>query len=228
MRLVTGLRLGPRGPVVACASRGRESRSSTKHSASAPISLTRWRRRSPRTGGGCSRRCSEATPPRRSTSGRRTRSGWSSFVARVGRRCASGTACFTSPCGWPRTTSASPTRPGAGSTPGARSSSCRCEDRRLRDAAPHVTKFNLTQTKTKAYVGELLAKEADAPAVRLTAPLLIGRMKKIHETLGSASVLRKIRALHGELDVAERQALVGEIEKARDALTAVAREVRGR
>jgi len=53
-------------------------------------------------------------------------------------------------------------------------------------------------------------------------------MKKIHETLGSASVLRKIRALHGELDVAERQALVGEIEKARDALTAVAREVRGR
>jgi hypothetical protein len=102
------------------------------------------------------------------------------------------------------------------------------QDRRLRDAAQHVTKFNLTQTKTKAYVGELLAKEGEAQAVRLTAPLLIGRMKKIHETLGSASTLRKLRALHGELEVAERKALVVEIEKARDALTAVAREVRGR
>ena len=101
------------------------------------------------------------------------------------------------------------------------------EDRRLRDAAQHVTKFNLTQNKTRTYVGALLAKDGEG-RVRLTAPLLMVRMKKIHETLGSASMLRKIRALHGALEVAERQALVGEIEKARDALTAVAREVRGR
>ena len=101
------------------------------------------------------------------------------------------------------------------------------EDRRLRDAAQHVTKFKLTQSKTRTYVVALLAKEGEG-RVRLTAPLLMVRMKKIHETLGSASTLRKIRALHGALEVAERQALVGEIEKARDALTAVAREVRGR
>jgi hypothetical protein len=102
------------------------------------------------------------------------------------------------------------------------------EDRRLREAAQHVTKFNLTQTKTRTYVGELLAKDGSERRVRLTAPLLMGRMKKIHESLSGASVLRKLRALHGELEASERQALAGEIEKARDALTAVAREVRGR
>jgi hypothetical protein len=102
------------------------------------------------------------------------------------------------------------------------------DDRRLREAAQHVTKFNLTQTKTRAYVGELLAHDGESQVVRLTAPLLMGRMKKIHETLGSANVLRKVRSLHGKLEAAERRALVEEIEKARDALTAVAREVRGR
>ncbi len=102
------------------------------------------------------------------------------------------------------------------------------EERRLRDAAQHVSKFNLTQTKTRAYVGELLAKDGEAPVVRLTAPLLMGRMKKIRETLGGAAVLRKIRTLHGEIEASERQALAGEIDKVREVLTAIAREVRGR
>jgi hypothetical protein len=64
------------------------------------------------------------------------------------------------------------------------------EDRRLRDAAQHVSKFNLTQTKTRAYVGELLAEHGEAPVIRLTAPLLMGRMKKIRESLGGAAVPR--------------------------------------
>jgi len=103
------------------------------------------------------------------------------------------------------------------------------EDRRLRDAAQHVTKFNLTQTKTSAYVSELLAESGDAPPnVRLTAPLLMGRMKKMHESLSGAAVLRKVRALQVELEVAERKALAREIDKVRDVLTAIAREVRGR
>jgi len=102
------------------------------------------------------------------------------------------------------------------------------EDRRLRDAAAHVTKFNLTQTKTNAYVSELLAESGEAPNVRLTAPLLMGRMKKIHESLSGAAVLKKVRALQEELDVAERKALAGEIDKVREVLTAIAREVRGR
>jgi hypothetical protein len=102
------------------------------------------------------------------------------------------------------------------------------EERRLRDAAQHVTRFNLTQTKTRAYVSELLAEAGDAPSIRLTAPLLMGRMKKIHESLGGAAMLKKVRALQADLDASERQALAGEIDKVRETLTAIAREVRGR
>ena len=102
------------------------------------------------------------------------------------------------------------------------------EDRRLRDAAQHVAKFNLTQTKTTAYVSELLAEEGEPAQVRVTMPLLMRRMEKIREALGGAAVLKKVRALHGEMDAKERQALAGEIDKVREVLTAIAREVRGR
>jgi hypothetical protein len=102
------------------------------------------------------------------------------------------------------------------------------EDRRLRDAAQHVAKFNLTQTKTTAYVSELLAETGEPAQVRLTAPVLMRRMEKIREALGGAAVLKKVRALHGEMDAKERQALAGEIDKVREVLTAIAREVRGR
>ena len=48
------------------------------------------------------------------------------------------------------------------------------EDRRLREAAQHVSKFNLTQTKITEYVNELLAEDGQAPSVRLTVPVLMG------------------------------------------------------
>jgi hypothetical protein len=102
------------------------------------------------------------------------------------------------------------------------------EDRRLRDAAQHVAKFNLTQTKTTAYVSELLAETGEPAQVRLTAPLLMKRMEKIREALGGAAVLKKVRALQVEMDAKERQALAGEIDKVREVLSAIAREVRGR
>jgi hypothetical protein len=102
------------------------------------------------------------------------------------------------------------------------------EDRRLRDAAQHVSKFNLTQTKTTEYVNELLAEDGEAPSIRLTAPVLMGRMKKIRESLGGAAVLKKVRALKADLEDSDRQALAGEIDKVREVLGALAREVRAR
>ncbi len=102
------------------------------------------------------------------------------------------------------------------------------EDRRLREAAQHVTKWNLTQTKTSAYVSELLAETGQAPAVRLTGPLLMGRIKKMHESLSGPALLRKVRAIRADLEPAERQEIAGEIEKVREVLTAIAREMRGR
>ena len=102
------------------------------------------------------------------------------------------------------------------------------DERRLREAAQHVTSFKLTQTKTRAYVGEILAKDGSAQQIRITGPVLIGRMRKLRESLDGAAVLRKVRALHGELEPKERQEISGEIDKLRDVLQAIAREVRGR
>ncbi len=102
------------------------------------------------------------------------------------------------------------------------------DDRRLREAAQHVSKFNLTQIKTAAYVGALMAESGEAKPVRLTAPMLVGRMKKIQEALGGAATLKRVRALHGDLSTAERQQVASEIDKVRDVLSAIAREVRGR
>lgn len=102
------------------------------------------------------------------------------------------------------------------------------DERRLRDAAQHVSKFNLSQTKTSAYVSELISEAGEVQQVRLTGPVLMGRMRKLRETLGGAAVLRRVRALHGDLEASERQALAAEIDKARDVLSAIAREVRGR
>lgn len=102
------------------------------------------------------------------------------------------------------------------------------DERRLREAAHHVTSFKLTQTKTRAYVGEILAKDGGAQQVRITGPVLMGRMRKLRESLDGAGVLRRVRALHGELGPKERQEISGEIDKLREVLQAIAREVRGR
>jgi hypothetical protein len=66
-------------------------------------------------------------------------------------------------------------------------------------------------------VNGLLAEDGAAPSVRLTAPLLMGRMKKIRESLSGAAVLKKVRALKLVLDDSNRQVL-----------GALAREVRAR
>jgi hypothetical protein len=102
------------------------------------------------------------------------------------------------------------------------------DDQRLREAAQHVSRFNLTQTKTSEYVGELLASTGDPRPARLTAPMLVSRMKKMQDALGGAATLRRVRSIHGELSPAERQEVAGEIDKVRDVLSAIAREVRGR
>ena len=77
-------------------------------------------------------------------------------------------------------------------------------------------------------MSELLSETGEPPQVRLTAPVLMKRMTNIRETLGGAAVLKKVRALGVDLDPKERQALAGEIDKVREVLTAIAREVRGR
>ena len=102
------------------------------------------------------------------------------------------------------------------------------DDRRLREAAQRVSKFNLTQTKTREYVTELLAEDGRSRQVRITAPVLLGRVRTLRETLGGGAVLRKVRELHDNLDPSERAAIAGELEKLKDVLSVLTRAMRGR
>jgi len=102
------------------------------------------------------------------------------------------------------------------------------DDGRLREAAHHVSKFNLTQSKTAEYVATLLTANGGARTVRLTAAMIIGRMQKMRVALGGNATLLRARALHGELAPEERQAIAREIDTTRDVLSAIAREIRGR
>jgi hypothetical protein len=102
------------------------------------------------------------------------------------------------------------------------------DEHRLREAAAHVSTFKLTQTKTREYVGALMAKDGGAQQARLTGPALVSRMRKLRESLDGAAVLRRVRALRGDLEAPQRQEIAGEIEKLREVLRAIAREVRGR
>jgi hypothetical protein len=101
-------------------------------------------------------------------------------------------------------------------------------DKKLREAAQHVSKFNLTQAKTREYVAELIAEEGGSREVRLTAPVLVRRMKKLRESIAGHSVLRKVRSLRATATDAERGQIAQEIDELREALNAISKELRSR
>ena len=72
------------------------------------------------------------------------------------------------------------------------------------------------------------AQTGEPVKVRLTAPVLMNRVKKLRDSLDGAAVLRRVRALHGELEAPKRQAIAGEIDKLREVLSAISRELRAR
>ena len=89
------------------------------------------------------------------------------------------------------------------------------DSKQLREAAQHVSKFNLTQPKTREYVSEVMAEAGRPKQVRMTGKGLAGRVRKMREALGGAGVMRRVREFHGELGEEERAAVVEEIEKLR-------------
>ncbi len=101
-------------------------------------------------------------------------------------------------------------------------------DDRLREAAQHVSKFNLTQAKTKEYVTELMDDTGQRRQIRLTAPQIAARVRKLREGLGKPSVLRRIGELRNTMPHAEREQVALEIEKLRGVLEEVSRAIRGR
>jgi len=101
-------------------------------------------------------------------------------------------------------------------------------DDRLRAAAQHVSKFNLTQASTKQYVTELLGAEGRARQIRITAPQLVARVRKLRAGLEKSAVLRRIGDLGRDLTPAEREKVAGEVERLKEVLSDVAKAVRGK
>ena len=67
------------------------------------------------------------------------------------------------------------------------------DDARIREAAQHVTSFDLSTIKTRAYVTGLLGK--NGRRVRITGPALAGRVRKLRETLDAAAMVRRVQQL---------------------------------
>lgn len=99
-------------------------------------------------------------------------------------------------------------------------------DDRLREGAQHVSKFNLTHASTREYVAEVLRGDGRPPAVRLTVPRLVQRVQKLRETLGGASVLRKVHALRDSAEPQERSKAADEIDKLRGVLGELSKALR--
>ena len=100
------------------------------------------------------------------------------------------------------------------------------DDARLRAAAQHVAKFNLTQTTTRQYVSGLLAATGRAPTLRLTMSRLVGHVQRLRATVGTASALRKVEQLRASAHPREREKAADEVEQLREVLGKIARSLR--
>lgn len=102
------------------------------------------------------------------------------------------------------------------------------DDERLREAAQHVAKFNLTQPKTRAFVSELLRTQGRPPVARVTAPRLVAQVKKLRTGLARPAVLKRLGELRDTLDAKQRAELVGEIDRLRETLADLTKALRPR
>jgi hypothetical protein len=99
---------------------------------------------------------------------------------------------------------------------------------RLREAAQHVSRFNLTQAKTREYVTGVLGSEGRSRQVRLTGSGLVKRVRGLRERLGGEAVLRKVEEIGRGLGAAERKGALEEIERLKRVLAGLSRALSGK
>ncbi len=102
------------------------------------------------------------------------------------------------------------------------------DEHRMRTAAAHVVKLDLTQTNTREYVTALLAEGGVARAVRFTPKQLVTKMKKFRTGLEGAPTRRRVAELARNAPPAEREKMAQEIDKVRLAVAELAKLVRGK
>jgi len=90
-----------------------------------------------------------------------------------------------------------------------------------RAAAKRVSSLKLTQRATRDLVGSMQADAGRGKAVRLTAPRLSARVRKMREAIAPRPFLRKVETLGRDLDAEAREALVREVTALREAADAL-------
>ena len=96
----------------------------------------------------------------------------------------------------------------------------------IRKAAHHVADLDLSQTKTKEYVTQLLAAAGKTRRIRVTPRRISGHVGRLTALLGKPEVLRRVRGMRAEMTDAERKALLADVAKLRAALEEVVRAVK--
>lgn len=95
------------------------------------------------------------------------------------------------------------------------------DDKLLRKAATHVLSASLDTRQTEAYVRNLLAEQAEEPAVRASVPALVGQLDRITERVSAKPYARQLEAAAKKLSDEQREALLASLDSAREALEAL-------
>lgn len=96
----------------------------------------------------------------------------------------------------------------------------------LRQAAQHVTRFDLTQQMTREYVSELLSETGKKRQLRLTRAGLLSRVRRARESLAGAAVVHKTRELAQKLSDKERAEVRREVQELLATVQGLARALR--
>jgi hypothetical protein len=102
------------------------------------------------------------------------------------------------------------------------------DDAALRKGAHHVASFNLTQSKTREYVSEVLSAQGAGRQVRFTAPQLLARVAKLRATFDNPSGLRRFGELKRGLEPQQREQVAEELDKLRDLLSELSKTLRAK
>jgi len=102
------------------------------------------------------------------------------------------------------------------------------DEKLMRKAAQHVTAMKLTQRDTRAYVDSLREEQGHAPKVRLTAPRLLGQVKRFRGAVATAAAQRRAATLARQMDDEQKRALTEELDAIAAWVKEMRRSVRGK
>ena len=88
--------------------------------------------------------------------------------------------------------------------------------------------MKLTQRDTRAYVEALREAQGQAPKARLTAPRLLGQVKRLRAAVGASAAQRRAAAVARDMNDAQKRALSDDLDAIAAWVTELRRSVRGR